>query len=211
MLSLVHGLSNENLYTTHRIIHCELLVREAIRTTKIAQVIVIALGCQQELENKTLLLKTLHTLVRDIDKSISNSSGNSLPAGWLSWCQKVLCRLQRKKRLQGSYPVLDPTAKILSTSRIYQMRCTHWCVGGMTGMGQSTVFWLNLRPVSQQGFHAQFCKPIQKPMAGEVKCLGKPTIAVFLNGHAKLHSEYSRLHNRSTILSIFIRKALGSR
>lgn len=81
MLPLVHGLSNENLYTTHRIIHCELLVREAIKNNKIAQVIVIALGCQQEPENKTLLLKTLHTLVRDIDKSISNSSVNSLPAG----------------------------------------------------------------------------------------------------------------------------------
>lgn len=174
--------------------HLLWLIREAIRTTKRAQVIVTVLGCQQEPENKTLLLKTLHTLVRDIDKPISNSSGNSLPSGWLLWCQKVLWRLQRKKRLQGCYPVLDPTAKILNTSRICQMRSTNLCVGGMTGMGQSTVFWLDLRPISHQGFHAQFC--IQKPMAREVRCLGKPTIVVFQHGHAKLHSKYSCLHSR---------------
>ena len=117
----------KSLYNTQD--HLLLLIREAIRTTKIAQVIVTALGCQQEPENKTLLLKTLHTLVRDIDKSISNSSGNSLPAGWLSWCKKVLWRMQRKKRLQGCYPVPDPTGKILNTSRICQLRSTHLGVG----------------------------------------------------------------------------------
>lgn len=57
-------LLNENLNTRHGIVSY-VMVREAPGTPEIIQAIAVALGCPPKLSSKTLLLKTLCTLVAE--------------------------------------------------------------------------------------------------------------------------------------------------
>lgn len=59
-------------------------------TPKRVQATTIALGCLPELDDKTLFLKTLHTLGKGCGKSRENGSRNFLPASFhraqSCWC-----------------------------------------------------------------------------------------------------------------------------
>lgn len=74
--------------------------------------------------------------------------------------------------------------------------------------GQPTTFWLGLRPAPQEGIHACYFKPGQKPMAGEARGLmGKTTTVVLLNGHVLCQAGSLFLYSYISVASTKAREA----
>jgi hypothetical protein len=78
-----------------------LLASKATETLKTTQVMAASLCCPKEWNDKTPLLKPLHTLVAVIDEPGQNRVESFLPpAGWSSQCLKLLCRQMGGKNLK---------------------------------------------------------------------------------------------------------------
>lgn len=68
----------------------------------------MALGCHPDIEGKTLLLKTPHTLNRGLGRNGAGADLEVVPLRISSQYQKGLCKLPREKSSQQSDPAVTP-------------------------------------------------------------------------------------------------------